>query len=544
VNDAEVDSFVITSGYFNNLVNHFKVSVASITANLFSGAKKLENILNDFQENIYYFNDIFSLNNSSLNANLSETLLNTFIFPVLVQGIIESHGLKIISKAVSQEFPEGNKEVNLKINHEVNHEIDQKFNEEVAQKEIPEEDPGCSEVISCPLTVCLYTLSQLLKLLSYPPLVSEIQSVLFSDKLKKDQLIQIMKTSSVHNLTSSSPLKDEVKNPISSSFYHHLSTSNDNVLGLCLYILHVSFNSSLKDFLECTDLEPSKFYENLADALSHVLIVTEQIRFYSFYFASKVLFELSAAKDKESEYHREHDVIKFALQKKIKSLQDIIKNTRKKLEFIKFFECEWEFTKSLKWVEIIHLPVNYLLESNDYNQEVPLQLRRSLSEDDAVITEIRLFLLFRKLKHLMIRCEIPESQDSLENPINSFFRCSLDAGKEYFLGTPFFKGKDLIEVKAKSVKFIVEDKFFFILGEKTNSGKMIRVEFVCRFSKIRLVESGDDTELMLLAESKPISFRIDDYFRYTDLRSSFQSKIDDCIKKDLDLLKSFISDTR
>ena len=493
VNFPEIDEFVVNSGYFTNLINHFKVSVDKITENLKSAQKVLQNYLNDLQESIYYFNDIFSLNKHDLSAVLCDSLLRTYIFPVLISGILENH----------------------------------------------------SETSRTPLTVCLYTISKIIKLSSYQALVSELQSILFSSRISKEKYLIIQEDSDIHESEPPSPDKSSIKNPVSSSIYHYLSTSNDNVLGLCLYIVHVCLNLSIKDFLYSTDLDPNKLYENLADALSHVLIITEQIRFYSFYFASKVLFELSAAKDKESEYHREHDVIKFALQKKIKSLQEIMKMTTKRLEFIRFFESEWEFIKELKWVEVIDLPVNYLMHSNDRTSQVPLHYRHSLNQDDAVITEIRLFLLFRKLKHMMIRCEIPESSEQLENPMVTFFKSNFEIGKEYFLNISFLKGKDLIEVRSENMtKFIVDDLYFFILGCKTDSNKTLKIESVCRYSKIRLVESLDSNEFQFIYESKHFSFKIEDYFIYTSFKSSFKCKIEDCLKKDLELLRSFISKTR
>ena len=294
-----------------------------------------------------------------------------------------------------------------------------------------------------------------------------------------------------------------------------------------------------------TDLRPSKLYENLADALTRVFDVKVQIRFHSYYFAAKVLFQLSALKEKGSDYTREHDVIELALQRKIETLDEIIKITKKRFDFIQFFESEWEFIKGLNWVEKNELPINYIMHSNDYIPEVPLQYRRSLNQDDVVKTEIRLFLLLRKLNHLMIKCEILETTEQVEYPLNNFFKSSLEEGKDYFLNISCLKGKKLIKIRSENMtKFIIDDLYFFILGCRSDSKKTLRIESNFRFSKIRQVKFVDLNTIQFIFENKHFSFQLEDKTIFTRFKSSFISKIEDCLKKDLELLRFFISKSR
>ena len=299
--------------------------------------------------------------------------------------------------------------------------------------------------------------------------------------------------------------------------------------------------------MSSTDEPSHTFFERLLDGISHILITQDALRFFSLYFAGKLIFDLSAAKDKSSEYHREQEIIKFALQKKSLSLVKTAESTQSKLQFTRSFEKQWEFVQQLHWVEVLELPISYIASDTDKNTEIPLQYRNSTLQEEIVATEIRVFLFLRKLKYLIIRCEVHELSDPFENPLKVLSKCVLEVGKSYYLNTGFLKGKNVYEVmeQKKGKRVLVDDNQFLILAEKSSGGKSLVVQSVIRFSYLKLKEPDTDKTITLLQEnSSPISFYIEDYFLGTDLRSSIKSRISTCIDSDLSLIKSFIHDTR
>lgn len=375
-------------------------------------------------------------------------------------------------------------------------------------------------------------------------MVSQIQKLLFSNRIPQD-LCDLLKSPPIRYSTFTTTNKSLTKNPIRVSIFNYLSHSDDNTLGLSLYIIHISFSKSCIDFLSNTDEPSHTFYERLLDTISHILITQDPLRFFSLYFAGKLIFDLSAAKDKSSEYHREQEIVKFALQKKGLGLVKTSELTQNKLQFIRSFEKQWEFIQKLHWVEILELPISYIASDSDKNTDIPLQYRNSIVQEEVVATEIRVFLFLRKLKYLIIRCEVHELMDPFEYPLKVLNKCVLEVGKSYYLNTGFLKGKNVYEVKEKGKRVIVDDNQFFILAEKNSAGKSLTIQNVIRFSYLKVKEPDMDKTITLLQEnSSPISFYSEDYFLSTDLRSSIKSRISSCIDSDISLIKSFVHDTR
>lgn len=499
MDEESIDRFILDSGFFYNLVNHLKESIINIVRSTAASKTlgKLDIIIEEVVDLLYHFNDIFDIGREIFNRKLSDVLLKALILPILISSITENK---------------------LKPYH-------------------------------LPIPVSIYILSKFLYILNYPPLVRTLVFLMFSPNLPKSYYEVI-----INPPNRDSPYLEEseeiVKNPLNASVMSFLCCKEDNLLGLSMSLVQSALLNAMDIFLNCPNPESSQEkYTQFVSLIGNVLMAEEELRFFTCYLASKLLFELSG-KAFYTSLRLEKEIIANALYKKAGTVLNSLNNFFDPILFIRIFEEEWDFVKELCWDERLELPLNYILPSVDERlMQIPLENRRPFGDDDLARYEIRLFLLYRKLNYLIFPSEIPEGIDYNSCPLKALSTHFLEVGNSYHLNAGHLKGKSTTKTIVKgltnSVRFIVDDPNFFILSQKSNDGSSLVIEYLVRYSRIQIQDRQEPNVMMVHIEQKTqLVLTFENFSVWITLKNKIEKRIRDCKENDVMLLRGFIQDTK
>ena len=196
------------------------------------------------------------------------------------------------------------------------------------------------------------------------------------------------------------------------------------------------------------------------------------------------------------------------------------------------------------------MPINYILPSIDeISSNIPLEYRRAVTEEDHNRIAIKMFLLYRKLRHLLVPDNNTEDVNTDVFPLEVLTVCNLKKGESYHLNTGFLKGKNTTKIIMKgygfnhTAKYVVEDSKFFILSQITN-GHSADIEMIIRFSKIIVQDKPEPNVIMLVIDQEnPLTISFENDLTWIDVRNSFKKKTRECKENELRLLKSFVQES-
>jgi Uncharacterised conserved protein/CLEC16A C-terminal len=494
VNDQTVESFIIESGLFYNLVSNLKESIIDIerSAAAFKSLAKLETVTSECLDLLYHLNDIFSKGREVFCIKLSDVLLKGLILPILVSGLIA---------------------VKLKPYHVSMH-------------------------------ISLFMLSQIISIIKYPPLIDPVISLIF------DNLIW----ESYYNVIVSPPNRDSpllvkstslIENPVKTTIFSFLRCKEDNLTGLSLHLLHSSALFSTEVLLEPKEnLSSSEKYRTFMLIIQDILQGQGEFRFFTCYLASKLMLDLS--KNFPLQEKIEDNIIKEALKIKTEDIMIILSNIKDHVYLLKIFEEEWNTVKNLNWVGKVDIPLNYILPSIDeVSAGIPLEQRRCVTEDDVIRNDIRLFLVYRKLRYVIIPDDIPPGLDYDKFPLRSISDSNYKLNEVYEFRSGQANGKDLVKIVVKginAVKFVVDDPDYFILARHGPDEDLFVIETVAKFSKVS-VQDRPEPKVMVINIDKlpPLFIAFDEYQTWIILKNKIEKKSKEGKENDIHLLRSFIN---
>lgn len=205
---------------------------------------------------------------------------------------------------------------------------------------------------------------------------------------------------------------------------------------------------------------------------------------------------------------------------------------------------------SLNFYEKVDLPLNYILPSIDEDSaNIPAEYRRCTNDELLMQSEVRLFILFRKVRYLIIPSEIPSGLNIDIFPLSLLSACDLKTDEVYHINTGYLKGKSLTKVSLGSNamnngRFVVDDSNFFILCNVLNDCNCVKIEKVVRFTNV-FIQDRPEPKIMvvILNNESTMVLNFEDYNTWINLKNKFEKRSRECKDNDLRLLKSFIQDT-
>ena len=491
MNDEEVEKFIWESGFFHNLVSNVKESILNIMRNTIGSVNlsKLEQITSEFLDLLYHINDIFDLNSEVVNTRLCDILLKVLILPILACSIIE-------------------------------------------------EKPKSYHI---PMSIALYSFGHLLNIIKFPELTETLLELLFAKNIPLS-----FHTAMVNPPNRNSPVleksEETVPNVVYSTLMSFLKCKEDNLIGLSLSIIQSVFSNSISQFFNSPAIPGEEIYQNLMEIFTGIILAEEELRFFSSFLACKLFFEIFKAGVRFSEGFGFREIARSAQVKHSEII--LASGSLNSSDIIRKFEQEWEFVRGLKWNEYLDLPLNYILPSIDeFSLMIPLHNRRNHNEEDFIRTEIRLFLLYRKLSGVLEGATVESNE---KNPISYLAEPEVRPGKKYSTVEGYLKGKNVIKVYergfSKVLKYVVEDSKLFIMGSLNIDGSVLTAEVVSRFSKIETqVQAEPNVEVLIIEGHNPLALYIENFFDWMAIKNKLDKGIKESKMGEINELKAFLS---
>ena len=463
----------------------------------YTSLSKIESVIGEAIDLLYHFNDIFNQQREIFSIKLSDILLKALILPILGGTLIA-----------------------------------EKFK---------------SYHISIP--VSLLILSHMIYIFNYIPLLESLISIIFDDKICNTYYDAIITLS---NRDSPQLEKSDIliNNPISDNIYHFLKSKEDNLSGLTLHIVQAALINT-PDLLLKKDNpdENSNRFINFMNIFKDIIMLDAEIRFFTYYLTSKLILDLSRKINNEPNL-LEIEIIKNALQKYAQSTLLFLNSTQSPMYTVKIFEEEWDYIKKINWSEKIELPLNYILPTIDeISFNIPLEHRRCLTEDNQIQYMIKLFLMYRKLKNLILPLKNSEGVDPDIFTLYSLNTCNLKQGESYHWHSGYLKEKKIIKAIIRglgfnnNIEYIIEDSNFIILSHLVNGNNTLVIDMTIRFSKISIQDASDINIIMIIIDQKnPLMLLIENDSASLYLRNHLAKRTKECKDNDFRLLKSFIQE--
>ncbi|OMJ78189.1 hypothetical protein SteCoe_22032 [Stentor coeruleus] len=497
INEESIDRLILDSGFFYNLVSNFKESIIAIARDTRKPITlyKLCEIVEEAVDLLYQFNDIFNIGRELFNLRLSNIFLKDLILPILIGSITES-------KPKSYHLP---------------------------------------------IPICIYMLSKILYVIKYSYLINKLVFLLFSTKISRSYLDVI-----INPPNRSSPFPEEsqelVENPLYENIISFLCCKEDNLLGLSLYLLETTMSIDVNFLINHCHLEnsPPEKYIQYVMILGDIILAEEELRFFTSFLASKVMFDLSV-KAFDSTLSVERGIVENALVKWKGNALSSFDSFHDPMKFVGIFEEEWEFINQLNWVNRLELPLNYILPTADEKlMGISLENRRSVSEEDFTRHEIRLYLLYRKFNNYITKTNTLENQ-KFECPLKDISTHLLEINKVYHFSSIYLKDKTTVKVIVKAISsspcFIIDDPNFLVLSQKTPDGLSLKIEYLARFSKIAIKNVNEPNSMIVfLGDKNQLMLNFEEYSVWINAKNKMEKKIRECRDNEVKLLKSFIQE--
>lgn len=498
VNDQEVNSFILESGFFFNLANSLRESICALGKLKNPSISKLEESAYDVQDTIYLINDIISQNNEAFNEKALNMLKILVIFQVLAGSII---AIKPNSQHV-------------------------------------------------PIPIALYVLTQIMNIIKHNDFCRFLMEVLFAIEIPSNYLMR-MQENGCNEKSYVEEGAEREPNMIYDNIFQFLRCRDDNLIALSLNLLMTSIvRCEEKEELMRLGILPGvkdEAYLKWVSLLGEIIGADCQFRFLTCYLACKLLKLLYTDSILLSS-QLTLQIMKNVLSKRIDSLLQTSNRQENRTSFGSYFENEWCFIRNLNWSEQSNLPIHFISPSLDESSlNIPLENRNCFSDSECVITEIRLFFLYRELFLHLYKARIHEIN---ENPLKNYEN-SLDLAKLYKLNDKSFAQKSKIRVRCKekrgfSAKFIIKDDLFFILlalDEKCPD--FYKIEYCVGMNRIQMTENSEPKYLtLILYGTTRLELFFDETMEWLSLKNFYEKAMKNSKMVDLKKIQSFISENK
>ncbi|OMJ91485.1 hypothetical protein SteCoe_5975 [Stentor coeruleus] len=498
LNDQEVNSFILESGFFFNLANSLRESICTLGKLKNPSISKLEESAYDVQDTIYLINDIISQNNQDFNEKALNMLKILVIFQVLAGSIV---AIKPNSQHV-------------------------------------------------PIPIALYVLTQIMNIIKHNEFCRFLREVLFAVEVPSNYEVKMQE----NGCSEKSYVEDvdEMKpNMIYDNIFQFLRCRDDNLIALSLNLLMTSIvRCEEKEELIRLGILPGvkdEVYLKWVSLLGEIIGADYQFRFLTCYLACKLL-KLLYTESILLSSQLTLQIMKNVLSKRIDCLLQTSNRQENRSSFGSYFENEWRFIKNLNWSEQANLPIHFISPSLDESSlNIPLENRNCFSDSECVITEIRLFFLYRELFLHLYKSRIHEIN---ENPLKNYEN-SLDISKLYKLDDKNFAQKAKIRVRCKekrgmSSKLLIKDEHFFILlSLDERNADFYRIEYCVGMNRIQMTENSDPKILILnLYGTTKIELVFDETMEWLSLKNFYEKMLRNSTMVDLKKIQSFINENK
>jgi hypothetical protein len=439
---------------------------------------------------LYELNDIFELNNLDINDRLQDILMKMIFLPVLSSSIVEAE----------------------------------------------------PKVYHLPMPIALYAFTLIVKIFNHQGIREEILIVLFASRISRSYL-EVMINPPNRSLPKLERSSEIVPNPVHSFIFRFLKCREDNLLGLSLALVQSVFHKSILDFFSCSDLPQRAVLEHLLDSFQTIFTSEAETRFFTVFLACKLCLDLYSSdiiRSSESDFH---SLVQRAISFRSKTILTYIESSSNPMDLIHLFKTEEEFISSQNWEDYLNLPLNYLMTSIGNSADLPLEVRRSRVESEYLKSDIRLLLLFKRLKGLMKPVE--ERTRVCVLPFDSIAESTLVAGEFYDVDSEFIQGKTIRKVVEKGitghVRYIIDDKNYLILASLHTDMDCYLIETSVRFSKLNVLDRPEPNVIVLVTENgETLMLVFEDNKEWITMKNVVEKRVKKCVEYDVGLLKSFI----
>jgi Uncharacterised conserved protein len=440
VNHKVINEYIVDSGFFFSLVNNLRHQISIIEE--LSASKinenKIETLVNQIIDNLYYMNDIFEQDLPEFTNKLTSYFILT-IFPVVFSPIY----LKL-SEGISQNL-------SLTVLYHI------------------------ISIINSPTLV-----NSIVTLLLSPSISSQLLKICLSDPPNSPPNVLIDYEITEPNMISKSIL--EILNHNSTEFKENQAT-----LVLMIFQSILSNQSISKDILSAIGMLSSR-YNKKQKLLNGILGETSSLtndynqeivskildliscsinyNFYVCHLSCKVLFELTCVSNPRIKPEHE-DMLKHSLYILNLKFQNLF-NTELFDAIVELFDEEWDYTKKINFnSNVVCNDYIYLL----YGNNVPLNIisrkksietnQRPPKSHEIIQKDLKVFFLIRKLWILINLDDIEEYPLMYTNQADWKINSYVDVSNFYIANILY----DKVFTSDKKVLLLPEIENFFILLE-------------------------------------------------------------------------------
>ena len=451
---------------------------------------KLESVISDSLDLLYEFNDIFELDNKVVIERLQDAFMKTLVLPVLASSIID----------------------------------------------------GEPKPHHLPVPLALYTFTLITKIIDNPPVRAEILEILQSTLIPASYM-EVMTSPPNRNSPKLEKSSETVSNPVLSLISRFLKCKEDNLLGLSLSLVQSVFYKSISEYFTRPGQSSPEILSHLLSSFSSIFTSEAETRFFTVYLAGKLLLDLYSSALFPDHVAEFESLIQSALKLKAKTVLHYIESCQTPIDFIQLFKSEEEFVSSQSWEDYLNLPLNYLVPSIGDSADLPLEVRRSRTETEYVQSDVRLLLMFKRLKGLMKPVESQEKFCVL--PFDSIVESSLIVGEFYDVDSDEVKGKTVRKVIEKAitghVRFIIDDKWNLILASLHTDMDCYLIETCVRFSRLSVVDRPEPNVIVLnTGFGDTLMMVFEDNKEWIMTKNVIEKRVKECVEYDVGLLRNFI----
>lgn len=483
---------ILDSGFLFNLVSYLKESFASISRSIesYKTLSQLERVISDSLDLLYELNDIFELDNQVVSERLQDAFIKLLILPILASSLID----------------------------------------------------GEPKPHHLPVPIALYAFTLIAKIIDSPTVRAEILEILFFNQIPASYL-EVISNPPNRNSAKLDKSGPKVLNPVQSFISRFLKCKEDNLLGLSLSLVQSVFYKSISEFFIRPDQSKPEILSHLLSSFSNIFTSEAEKRFFTVFLASKLLLDLYSSglfPDHNSEFVA---LVQSALTSKSNTMLNYIERCETPMDFIHLFKTEENFILNQSWEDYLNLPLNYIVPSIGDSSDLPLEVRRSRTEAEFVQSDVRLFLMFKRLKGLMKPVGLQEKFCVLND--EGAVESGLAVGEFYDVDSEVIKGKSVRKVVEKGitgyVRFIIDDKWNLILASLHTDMDCYLIETSVRFSKLTIVDRPEPNVIVVLTgvrESLMLVF--EDNTEWIVTKNIIEKRAKKCLEYDLGLLRNFI----